>query len=150
MWTQGVGMNGGAPVPEQRSVSGGVPEQPPGPDSERIAPAKEGTGSADAPAARGSAMRYAVLGPVRAWRGGDRLAPGTPQQQALLAVLLLREGRTATAPELIDALWGEEPPRRRSRRSARTPPGCGRSSTPATSPASPAATRSPCRTVPWT
>ncbi len=110
MWTQGVGMNGGAPVPEQRSVSGGVPEQPPGPDSERIAPAKDGTGSADAPAARGSAMRYAVLGPVRAWRGGDRLAPGTPQQQALLAVLLLREGRTATAPELIDALWGEEPP----------------------------------------
>lgn len=55
-------------------------------------------------------MRYAVLGPVRAWRGGDRLAPGTPQQQALLAVLLLREGRTATAPELIDALWGEDPP----------------------------------------
>ncbi|MBL0781358.1 winged helix-turn-helix domain-containing protein, partial [Streptomyces albidoflavus] len=103
-------MNGGAPVPEQRSVSGGVPEQPPGPDSERIAPAKDGTESADAPAARGSAMRYAVLGPVRAWRGGDRLAPGTPQQQALLAVLLLREGRTATAPELIDALWGEEPP----------------------------------------
>lgn len=111
MWTQGVGMNGGAPVPEQRSVSGGVPEQPPGPDSERIAPA-DGTGTADASGARspGSAMRYAVLGPVRAWRGGDRLAPGTPQQQALLAVLLLREGRTATAPELIDALWGEDPP----------------------------------------
>src|SRR6478609_11808519 len=61
MWTQGVGMNGGAPVPEQRSVSGGVPEQPPGPDSERIAPV-DGTGTADASGARspGSAMRYAV------------------------------------------------------------------------------------------
>ncbi|MYR61854.1 AfsR family transcriptional regulator, partial [Streptomyces sp. SID625] len=32
------------------------------------------------------------------------------QQRALLAALLLREGRTATAAELIDALWGEEPP----------------------------------------
>ncbi|MFE7675622.1 BTAD domain-containing putative transcriptional regulator [Streptomyces albidoflavus] len=104
-------MNGGAPVPEQRSVSGGVPEQPPGPERERVAPA-DGPLRQDGAGARGpgSAMRYAVLGPVRAWRGGDRLAPGTPQQQALLAVLLLREGRTATAPELIDALWGEDPP----------------------------------------
>jgi DNA-binding SARP family transcriptional activator len=35
---------------------------------------------------------------------------GSPQQRALLAALLLREGRTATAPELIGALWGQEPP----------------------------------------
>ncbi|NEA40466.1 tetratricopeptide repeat protein [Streptomyces sp. SID11385] len=35
---------------------------------------------------------------------------GSPQQRALLAALLLRAGRTATAPELIDAVWGEEPP----------------------------------------
>lgn len=33
-----------------------------------------------------------------------------PQQRALLAALLLREGRTATAGELIDAFWGEDPP----------------------------------------
>ena len=37
---------------------------------------------------------------------------GSPQQRALLAALLLRDGRTATAPELIDALWGQEPPAR--------------------------------------
>ncbi|KIF74963.1 hypothetical protein QR77_15380, partial [Streptomyces sp. 150FB] len=55
-------------------------------------------------------LRFSVLGPVRAWRAGKALAPGSPQQRALLAVLLLREGRTATAPELIDALWGEAPP----------------------------------------
>ncbi|MCX5297760.1 tetratricopeptide repeat protein [Streptomyces sp. NBC_00193] len=54
--------------------------------------------------------RFAVLGPIRAWRGGEALSSGTPQQRALLAVLLLREGRTATAPELIDAIWGEDPP----------------------------------------
>ncbi|MEU8648565.1 BTAD domain-containing putative transcriptional regulator [Streptomyces sp. NPDC048737] len=57
-----------------------------------------------------SALRFDVLGPVRARRGEEPLATGSPQQRALLAALLLREGRTATAAELIDALWGEEPP----------------------------------------
>lgn len=55
-------------------------------------------------------LRFDVLGPVRARRGEEPLATGSPQQRALLAALLLREGRTATAAELIDALWGEEPP----------------------------------------
>ncbi|MFF8944403.1 BTAD domain-containing putative transcriptional regulator [Streptomyces sp. NPDC014864] len=55
-------------------------------------------------------LRFSVLGPVRAWRGDTPLATGSPQQRALLAALLLREGRTATAAELIDAVWGEEPP----------------------------------------
>ncbi|MEZ3177274.1 tetratricopeptide repeat protein [Streptomyces pimonensis] len=55
-------------------------------------------------------LRFGVLGPVRAWRDDEPVATGSPQQRALLAALLLREGRTATAAELIDALWGEEPP----------------------------------------
>ncbi|MEU1330118.1 BTAD domain-containing putative transcriptional regulator [Streptomyces sp. NPDC005865] len=54
--------------------------------------------------------RFSVLGPVRAWHGPDQLNTGSPQQRALLAALLLRDGRTATASELIDALWGDEPP----------------------------------------
>ncbi|PSM43950.1 AfsR family transcriptional regulator [Streptomyces dioscori] len=56
------------------------------------------------------ALRFSVLGPVRAWRGAQALPTGSPQQRALLAALLLREGRTATSGELIDALWGDEPP----------------------------------------
>ncbi|MEV8317348.1 BTAD domain-containing putative transcriptional regulator [Streptomyces sp. NPDC059900] len=53
---------------------------------------------------------FSVLGPVRAWHGAEQLSMGSPQQRALLAALLLRAGRTATAHELIDALWGDEPP----------------------------------------
>ncbi|MFE6697572.1 BTAD domain-containing putative transcriptional regulator [Streptomyces sp. NPDC057718] len=56
------------------------------------------------------ALRFTVLGPVRAWRGSELLSSGSPQQRALLTALLLREGRTATAGELIDAFWGEAPP----------------------------------------
>ncbi|MBO1337118.1 AfsR/SARP family transcriptional regulator [Streptomyces sp. VRA16 Mangrove soil] len=57
-----------------------------------------------------SGLRFSVLGPVHAWRADQPLATGSPQQRALLAALLLRDGRTATAAELIDAVWGEESP----------------------------------------
>ncbi|MEU4256965.1 BTAD domain-containing putative transcriptional regulator [Streptomyces fradiae] len=55
-------------------------------------------------------LRFGVLGPVRAWCDGRPLPSGSPQQRALLAALLLRDGRTATAAELIDGIWGDEPP----------------------------------------
>ncbi|MGW4755444.1 BTAD domain-containing putative transcriptional regulator [Streptomyces chartreusis] len=73
-------------------------------------PEQRRPGSAQHAAEPAAALRFGVLGPVRAWRGEEQLATGSPQQRALLAALLLREGRTATAAELIDALWGEEPP----------------------------------------
>ncbi|RDG35118.1 AfsR/SARP family transcriptional regulator [Streptomyces corynorhini] len=65
---------------------------------------------AAAPTDERDELRFSVLGPVRAWRGEETLSSGSPQQRALLAALLLRHGRTATAGELIDALWGDEPP----------------------------------------
>ncbi|WP_062430491.1 AfsR/SARP family transcriptional regulator [Herbidospora daliensis] len=57
-------------------------------------------------------LRFAVLGPVRAWRDDAELDLGTPLQRSILAMLLLREGRAVTPNELIDAVWGEEAPPR--------------------------------------
>jgi DNA-binding SARP family transcriptional activator len=53
-------------------------------------------------------LRFAVLGPVRAWRDDQPIPPGSPQQRALLAALLLRRGRPATPSELLSAVWGDD------------------------------------------
>ncbi|WP_354637866.1 AfsR/SARP family transcriptional regulator [Kitasatospora camelliae] len=55
-------------------------------------------------------LRIAVLGPVRAWRADRELGPGTAQQRAVLAALALRGGQVASVQELIEGLWGDEPP----------------------------------------
>ena len=55
-------------------------------------------------------LGFALLGPVRAWRGGAELALGTPQQRATLALLLLQNGNPLTMDEIADALWGETLP----------------------------------------
>ncbi|MFI6787756.1 AfsR/SARP family transcriptional regulator [Nonomuraea sp. NPDC050383] len=57
-------------------------------------------------------LRFAVLGPVRAWRDGEELDLGTPLQRSILGMLLLREGRAVTPAEMIDAVWGDDSPPR--------------------------------------
>jgi DNA-binding SARP family transcriptional activator len=52
-----------------------------------------------------------LLGPMRVWRDGVELQVGSPQQQAVLAALLLSRGGHVSLEALIDALWGERPPK---------------------------------------
>lgn len=55
-------------------------------------------------------MDVLLLGPVEVVANGDRIALRGPKQRALLAMLALHAGMTVAADELIDGLWGEEPP----------------------------------------
>jgi DNA-binding SARP family transcriptional activator len=56
-------------------------------------------------------VRFGVLGPVAVWTdaGQPVTIPGR-KVRALLAVLLVHEGRPVPADRLIDDIWGERPP----------------------------------------
>lgn len=56
-------------------------------------------------------LRFELLGRLRAWLGDTEMDLGTPQQQAVLGILLLQNGGLATTDQLIGAVWGENAPR---------------------------------------
>jgi len=67
--------------------------------------------AADRPLDAGATRyRFAVLGPVRAWRDDVEIDPGSPQQCAVLGMLLARRGRFISLDEIVDGLWGDRPP----------------------------------------
>ena len=55
-------------------------------------------------------IRFEILGPLRAWHGADELDLGPTKQRAVLAVLLLNANRSTSIAQIIDAVWGDEPP----------------------------------------
>jgi DNA-binding SARP family transcriptional activator len=55
-------------------------------------------------------VRFEVLGPVRGWHGDTELALGSPQQRAVLTMLLLARGRQVSRGRLIDGLWEGDVP----------------------------------------
>ena len=57
------------------------------------------------------ALRFEVLGPLRVWRGKTVVDLGPVQQRVVLAVLALQAGRPVGRQQMIDAVWGEMPPR---------------------------------------
>jgi len=57
------------------------------------------------------ALRFGVLGPLRVWRGETVLDLGPVQQRVVLAVLALQAGRPVGRQQMINAVWGDAPPR---------------------------------------
>ena len=55
-------------------------------------------------------LRVGVLGPVAAWYGNQELPVGQPRQQAVLGILAMRANRVISRGELVDAVWGQDPP----------------------------------------
>jgi DNA-binding SARP family transcriptional activator len=56
-------------------------------------------------------LRIQVLGSLRVWWGGRELDLGPPRRRAVLGLIALGDGETVTTRELVDALWGDRPPR---------------------------------------
>ncbi|MEU8516508.1 BTAD domain-containing putative transcriptional regulator [Kitasatospora sp. NPDC048722] len=80
-----------------------------GPRTRAAGPLPRG-GGATAGRAGGPRVRISVLGPLRAWQDGRCLNLGHLRQQAVLAALALRGGRTVSRQELLDGVWGLEQP----------------------------------------
>ncbi|WP_078626962.1 AfsR/SARP family transcriptional regulator [Streptomyces exfoliatus] len=68
-----------------------------------------GTEAAGPGGAKGR-LRIELLGPVRALRGAAPIALGPVRRQAVLAALILRAPAFVTYGQLLDDVWGTEPP----------------------------------------
>jgi WD40 repeat protein/DNA-binding SARP family transcriptional activator len=55
-------------------------------------------------------VEFRILGPLEAVRDGAPIVLGAAQERALLALLVLHEGKAVPIDRLIDDLWGERAP----------------------------------------
>lgn len=55
-------------------------------------------------------MRYRLLGPLQVVHGESVVDVGPRKQRAVLAVLLLAQGRVVSTDRLADAVWGDDVP----------------------------------------
>lgn len=55
-------------------------------------------------------LRFAVLGPVRAWRGDVEIDCGPPAQRKVLALLLVAGGEPVSMTQLVELRWAGTPP----------------------------------------
>ncbi|MGH3401808.1 MAG: BTAD domain-containing putative transcriptional regulator [Streptosporangiaceae bacterium] len=81
-------------------------DSPPGDSRATAGPARsEKEGAAP------GALRLAVLGPLAASRGGVPLQLGSVRQRAVLGLLALHASDGLSREAIVDALWGQRPPR---------------------------------------
>jgi DNA-binding SARP family transcriptional activator len=55
-------------------------------------------------------VSISVLGPVEVKINGGVAPLGGPKQRAVFAMLVSRVGRVVTTDQLVDGVWGEDPP----------------------------------------
>ncbi len=56
-------------------------------------------------------LRYRLLGPLTVESAANPIALGSPRQRSVLAVLLVNANRPLSSDQLIEAVWGNHPPR---------------------------------------
>ncbi|MGN6430361.1 MAG: BTAD domain-containing putative transcriptional regulator [Gaiellaceae bacterium] len=56
-------------------------------------------------------LEFRILGPLEVIEDGNPFQLSGQKQRALLALLLLEANRVVSTDRIVDALWGEEPPR---------------------------------------
>ncbi|MFD0745009.1 BTAD domain-containing putative transcriptional regulator [Phytohabitans flavus] len=56
-------------------------------------------------------MEFCVLGPLTVCRDGRQLPIGPAQRRRVLATLLCHPNQSVPATRLVDAVWGDDPPR---------------------------------------
>jgi DNA-binding SARP family transcriptional activator len=61
-----------------------------------------------------SRIRFRILGPLEIRAGEDWRGIGAPKWRSVLAVLLIKAGQIVPADELINEVWGGEPPAKAS------------------------------------
>ncbi|WP_344395732.1 hypothetical protein [Streptomyces vastus] len=69
-------------------------------------------------------VEIGLLGPIQVSVGGEVLPLSSLPQRVLLARLALSPQKVVPVADLIDALWGEEPPRGAVGTTARCPRVC--------------------------
>jgi len=55
-------------------------------------------------------VEFHLLGPLEVIEGGEPLSLGGPRQRVVLAYLILEANRVVSTEQLIDRIWGDEPP----------------------------------------
>jgi DNA-binding SARP family transcriptional activator/class 3 adenylate cyclase len=74
-------------------------------------PLRTGEVASPAEVLKRDVLEFRILGPLEVLKDGRALALGGQKQRALLALLLLDAGRVVSVDRIVDALWGERPPR---------------------------------------
>ncbi len=56
------------------------------------------------------ALRFEILGPLRAWWGAEELDVGPAKQRAVLAVLLTNANKPVHTARIVENVWGQDQP----------------------------------------